>query len=288
MKRKNYFAGVLTLGFFLILPAGVFAGGSKQTAPEPAPVLQETPVPEENKEKIKMYFFYEELCGNCHTDVDRFISILQENLPLAERDQYPNTISMLNIHETMGRSVYMDVTDEMGLDRGMLETPFMILGGRVFQGYDSIASNIKEAYLTAAEDLYVGGLPYNPRTRKTGAALFDDYSVNPDHVTMVYFYRIVCPYCAQVTPFIDALPKTVVVNGKERPLDIIRINTRSGNNGERVAAFFDAWNVPDEDRMVPIVFFSNSYLADVEPITSELNTRLAEPPVPWKLISEKK
>ena len=275
---------------FLIFPA--FArgagtrgsGGANSEASLPSSSGPVNSTVSSSTEKIIGYFFYEELCGICREDEDKFISILQEKLPLAERDQYPNSFQTINIYGTSGRNDYIRITDELGLDRGMLQTPFLVLGGRVFQGYDSISANIREAYLTAAEDLYVYHRPYSPRTRKTGDNLFDDYSVNPDHVTMVYFYRITCLECAEVTPLIDGLPKTVLVNGKSQTLDIIRINTRSGNNGERVAAFFEAWQVPDKDRMVPIVFFSDSYLAGIDAISSGINQRLSAPPKPWRLL----
>ena len=255
------------------------AGTYSQSSPAPAGVPENT-----SEERIMGYFFYEELCGNCNDDEVNFMSILQEKIPVAERNKYPHIFRTVNIYETEGRGIYERVSSELGLDRGLLEAPFLILGGRVFQGYDSISANIREAYLTAAEDLFVYKRPYNPRTRKTGENLFDDYSVNPDHVTMVYFYRITCPECAEVTPIVDALPKTVLINGRERPLDIIRINTRSGNNGERIAAFFTAWEVPDRDRMVPIVFFSDSYLAGYNMISAELPESLSRTPVPWKLL----
>jgi thiol-disulfide isomerase/thioredoxin len=283
---------VLIFLIFLIFPVfarGAGTRGSGGTNSEGALPSSSVPVGStvsSGTERINAYFFYEELCSLCHEDENKFISILQEKLPLAERDQYPNNFQSINIYSVSGRQVYMQVTDELGLDRGLLQTPFLVLGGRVFQGYDSISTNIREAYLTAAEDLYVYRRPYNPLTRKTGDNLFDDYPVNPDHVTMVYFYRITCPECAEVTPIIDSLPKTVSVNGSARALDIIRINTRSGNNGERVAAFFEAWQVPDKDRMVPIVFFSDSYLAGIEAISAGINQRLSEPPKPWKLLPE--
>jgi thiol-disulfide isomerase/thioredoxin len=281
----------------LFLPVGIFAKASseKNTQEKDArnpgsagivgePALSGT----EGGSVIEGHFFYEELCSSCTADMDRFASILQEKLPMDERDQYPNSFRGFNIHETIGRARYVELTDELGLDRSLLETPFFIIGGRVFQGYDSISANIKEAYLTAAEDLYVNKRPYNPRTKKTGSALFDDYPVNPDHATLVYYYRITCPECAKTTPIIDALPKMVQVNGKERPLDIIRINTRSGNNNERIAAFFEAWQVPDKDRMVPIVFFSDSYLAGIEAISEGLQRSLIRTPMPWKLLPERR
>jgi hypothetical protein len=216
--------------------------------------------------------------------MDRFISILEEKLPLEERERYPNSFHLTNVYESVGRTQYVKVTDELGIDRDMLTLPVLILGGRVYQGYDNISSNIREAYLTAAEDLYVYNRPYSPRTRKTGENLFGDYPVNPDNVTIVYLYRIVCEECAKATPVIDSLPKTVMVDGRERPVDVIRINTRSGNNGERVAALFEAWQVPDRDRMVPFVFFSDSYLMGFEAISSGLLEGLGKTPIPWRLL----
>ncbi|MDR2631135.1 MAG: hypothetical protein LBC60_09450 [Spirochaetaceae bacterium] len=69
----------------------------------------------------------------------------------------------------------------------------------------------------------------------------------------------------------------IMVEGKAVPLDIIRINTRSGNNSERVTAFFDRYQVPDEDRMVPIIFLADSYLAGFQAITVVLDARLKTP-----------
>lgn len=271
---KSHLSLFITV-IILLFPAALFGRG----ADEKESVVQE---------RINAYFFFEELCGSCNDDVEKFTSILSDKLPLSERQQYPNNFNIHNIYESYGQQEYVKVTDGLGIDRSSLSLPLFIVGGRVFQGYDSITANIREAYLTAAEDLYVYKRPYNPRTRKTGVHLFDDYTVNPENVTVVYFYRITCPECAQVTPIIDALPRTIQVNGKERLLDIIRINTRSGNNGERVIAFFEAWQVPDADRMVPIVFFSDSYLAGFDAISAGLKQELNKTPVPWKLLNERK
>ena len=148
-----------TVIFFIILisifiPSDLFGLGvkdEKQAAffETAASVSEREPAPQE---KVEGYFFYEELCELCHDDVNRFISIVQDELPLEEQDQYPNSIFTVNIYETAGRALYVQITEDMGIDRDMLTIPFMVLGGRVFQGYDNIKSNIREAYLTAAED----------------------------------------------------------------------------------------------------------------------------------------
>lgn len=237
---------------------------------------------------VDMYYFYEELCGSCSDDAtEAFYSILNERVPYEELEQYPHRVHTINVYEQQGRPVWEQVTDEMGLDRGALQTPLLIVGGRVFQGHENIANNIREAFLTACEDMFVYKRVYNPATRKTGEQLFDDYAIDPDHVTLVYYYRITCPECAKVKPLIDTLPASVMVNGEQVPLDIIRINTRSGNNGDRIAAFFEAYNVPDTDRMVPIVFFSDSYFVGVDAIKAGISSKLAEVPGTWRLLRPK-
>jgi hypothetical protein len=131
--------------------------------------------------------------------------------------------------------------------------------------------------LTAGEDLFVNKRVYNPGKKKTGKELFDDYRTRPGHLSLVYFYRITCEECGKVTPLIDSLPGNIKVEGRALPLDIIRINTRSGNNAERIAAFFERYQVPDEDRMVPIVFLADTYLAGHEAIAAGLVPRLETP-----------
>ena len=228
-------------------------------------------------EKIDLFFFYENNYAPCN-EPEKFNNTVSDKLPPEIRNSYPHTIYTINTAEIDGRKTYEQITDAMGLDRKLLSQPLLIAGGRVYQGHETIAANILEAFLTAGEDIFVNHNFYNPALRKTGGRLYEDYSVNTDHVTMVYFYRIVCPDCNRIKPLIDGLPKTVARGGKEVPLDIVRINTRSGNNNERVADFFDRYRVPNEDRMVPIIFFGDGYLAGVESITGKLQEKLAAIP----------
>jgi hypothetical protein len=263
MKFRNYlriFAAVLLL-------AGCVGGG------RPVPAAGPSDLPD----KVRLYYFYENLCHLCD-EQGKYYTMLNEQLPLEERDRYPHDFPVYNVYDTFGRGEYARVTDSMGINRDMLTLPVLIAGGRVFQGFENITGNIREAYLTAAEDIYVNKRVYNPAARKTGDRLFEDYPVRADHLNMVYFYRITCPECAKVTPFIDGLPGTVGTEDGDVPLAVTRINTRSADNGERIAAFFEAYGVPDADRMVPIVFLADSYLAGAEAINGNLEARLKQRP----------
>jgi len=227
-------------------------------------------------EKVELFYFYEQSCESCN-EIEDFFKILSNQLPREVRDRYPHTIYTINTFSAEGRKTYEQVTDAMGLNRLQLQAPMLIAGGRVYQGRDTISANIQEAYLTAAEDIFVFGSFYNPALRKTGSRLFEDFSLKPNHVTMVYFYRTTCPSCEELSPFINALPGMVNTGGRQIPLNIIRINTRSGNNSDRVMAFFEKYRVPDIDRKVPIVFLEDSYLSGAESITGNLQAKLSAP-----------
>ncbi|MDR3172676.1 MAG: hypothetical protein LBU19_00370 [Treponema sp.] len=245
--------------------------------------VSDTP-PAELPDKVELYYFYEETCELCN-EGGRYFTILDEKLPNEDRNRYPHDFPAYNIYHTSGRAKYEEITDSMGISRDTLNLPVLIAGGRIFQGFETIANNIREAYLTAGEDIFVNRRVYNPAVKKTGDRLFEDYPVRSDHINIVYFYRITCPECAKAAPFIDGLSETVKVDGRTIPLTITRINTRSGNNGERIAAFFEAYGVPDAERIVPIVFFADSYLSGAEAINGGLQERLERKPDAVNLIT---
>ncbi len=237
------------------------------TKVQPSPISQ-TELPEQ----IEMYYFHEGICDSCDPTKE-FDQIAKEQLE-SVRDIYPYSIERICIYQNGGRTKYEEICRELGLDKDSLELPLLVVGGKLYQGHESIEKNIKEAYLTTGEDIFERGYVYHPKEKKTGRELFDDYKANPENITLVYFYRIVCDECKQVKPIIDQLPKTVEIEGKQVNIDLIRINTRSGNNGDRVTAFFDEYEVPDEDRMVPIVFTASGYYAGIDRISELLAAEL--------------
>jgi hypothetical protein len=130
---------------FLILFTGCASSPGVDLLPESSP---------ESIPKIEAYFFYEELCSICN-ESGPFFDILEEKLPFTERNQYPNVFYLMNVLDATGRAEYIRLTDEMGITRrDSLDSPLLILDGRAFQGYESISGNIKEAYFTAAKNLF--------------------------------------------------------------------------------------------------------------------------------------
>ena len=116
---------------------------------------------------------------------------------------------------------------------------------------------------------------YDPLEERTVAQQLEDYPLEKGSATVVYFYRLTCEECIQTEEeFMDTLPEQVEADGKSYPRQVVRINTRSGSNNEILQAFFEAYQVPEEDQMVPIVFTSQGYLAGYEDITQNLLPQL--------------
>ena len=91
--------------------------------------------------------------------------------------------------------------------------------------------------------------------------LFNQFSISGEDTVAVYCYREDCPECIDLEPFIENLPQIVTVEDEQVKVNLIRLNTREDNNRERIYALFEAYGVPEDDQMVPIVFFSDGYLA---------------------------
>lgn len=219
-------------------------------------------------DKIDVYFFHDTACGSCD-GTEEFMELFANTLGDV-REENPYQIHTYNVFQTAGREKYESLTQTMGIPTDGLDFPLLIVGGKAFSGMESIQKNLREAFLTASEDLFVYQSPYMPSQKKETENPFEDITVPADSSTFVYFYRITCDECIQTGEFLDTLPSSIEANGVTSELEMIRFNTRSGENGLRISTFFEAYQVPPEDQMVPIVFLRDRYLAGYDAISQNL------------------
>ena len=207
---------------------------------------------------VEMIFIYDEACATC-IGAREFHEMVAEQLG----DEYPFSVRTINIFHSGAMDNFMNISyNLLGMDASEIQLPALIMGGQVYQGMDAIQTNLLEAYLTTGHDLFVNGFVFNPRYQRTGTELFYDYQIEPSHINLVYLYRVVCPACIEIEPLLATLPESV----ETIPLELVRINTRSGNNREKVIALFDKFQVPDERRMVPILFTVNDHFTGPDEI----------------------
>ncbi|MCL2420391.1 MAG: hypothetical protein FWD03_00905 [Defluviitaleaceae bacterium] len=257
MKKLDRRLGLVTA---LLLALLFVACGPAEAPPAPDPL----------PEVVEMFFIYEELCASCD-GTEAFYRIVREQLGGGISETHPYAIITINTFNSGGQQRFEELSyNLLAMDASALRLPVLIVNGQALQGLDEIAAGLREAYLTAGDDLFVHQRIFNPRYQRTGDELFADFPINPDSLTLVYFYRLVCFACTEIEPLIDGLPETVEIDGRQAAVDVIKINIRSGNNIDRVLAFFDTYQVPDEDRMVPIIFTASGYYAGPEDITEAI------------------
>lgn len=238
-----------------------------KTAEEPVPL----------PEQVEINYFYNQPCASCE-EPDVFWEMVREELE-GVADKYPYQANVYNVFRTADANARDAVFSALGFDEKMIRTlsyPVMTINGTVYYGNEDIKASLREAYLTAGEDIFVNkrGV-YNPTKEQTFAELTDAYPVQKGASAIVYFYRTVCGECIETDEeIISKLPEKIKVKGEEMPLQVIRINTRSGRNAEIIREFFSEYQVPQADQMVPIVFTSGGYLAGYDKISAALITEL--------------
>lgn len=246
-------------------------------------LLAAAPVPAEEAppSPFTLYFFHDTACASCD-GTEEFLALFSQEL-VGVMDRVPYELKMYNVFQTGGSDAFDAVCAQYGLDKSTLYFPLVIVEGKVALGMEAIGSNLLEMFLTAGE---TNALPPAQRALVAGAAdtsepLFagfaQAYGVAPGDSALIYFYRITCEECQQTAPVIDGLPAEITMEGKTRPLRVIRLNTRAGAlNGPRIRELFKRYNVPEQDQMVPIVFLADTYLAGYEQISAHLLSSLEQ------------
>ncbi|HJC56740.1 MAG TPA: hypothetical protein H9700_05140 [Candidatus Eisenbergiella intestinipullorum] len=248
MKKGSIFLLLLCICLLLTAGCGAGSGGEPERAQgtesvEETERAQGTESAEETDqadgtEALAIYFFHDTACGSCD-GTKEFREIISEQLYPYEKAR-PYRLNVKNVFKSEERSRAEEILAEQGLTMQEVSFPMMLINGKVYEGLDEIAANIQKEYF---------------------AGMVSE---------AVYFYREDCPECIGLSAFLDSLPETVKVGSVSVPVALQRFNSREGDNGDRIRALFDAYQVPEEDQMVPIVFVGDRYLAGAEEIEENL------------------
>lgn len=230
---------------------------------------------EQEVEPIPLYFFHDTACGSCNGDED-FMEIYAEQLEGIDKNKYSCRLYTCNTFETSGRNIKNKVAAEWGISVDSIQEPSMLLNGQVFNGMDSIRTNLREQYLSAWEDGRTAVSEIKEENILPADQLFDEWKIDPSEQTVIYFYRITCDECIKTEPIVDAVPETIRVNGEETSVNLIKINSRGQRNSDRIYMLFEEYEVPEKDQMVPIVFLREEYLAGYEQISTGLTEKLEQ------------
>lgn len=123
----------------------------------------------EQPENVEIHFFYNQPCASCDGTKELF-EIVSEELDDVS-DLYPYMVSVYNVFRKEDAQIRDSELKKLGFQEelaGSLTYPIMTVNGNIYFGTDSIRSSIREAYLTAGEDLFVYGRGvYDPTKNET-------------------------------------------------------------------------------------------------------------------------
>lgn len=218
---------------FLLLLTGCGSPKEQETPPAQGSLTEN-----EEENMVSIYFFHETACGSCN-GTEEFQNLVHDQL-YAYYDMYPYRLSMYNVFKSEGKASAEKILEEAGLQINEISWPAALIHGDLYEGMDEISDKLIAAYLKEAES------------------------------SALYFYRSDCQECIDLKPYMESLPETVSIGGQEIPFRLVSLNSREGDNGDRIRALFEEYGVPDEDQMVPFIFLNHTWLAGQEEIESRL------------------
>ncbi len=216
---------------------------------------QESTVAEENNDEnvVDLHYFYDNPCASCDDEKEIF-QIASEEIIDSEVEYRIKTYNIFEVHDY---ETYLTLLAEYGIKDTSQDVPLLLVNGTILSGTEVIRSRINEQLLVASEEKEkkVDVILDNQLDEEM---LFSHIDIDSNKNTGLYFYRISCPDCQAVEEQINQV--------EADELELLKFNTRSGRNGDRIRLLFEQYQVPEEDQVVPIIFFADTYLAGEEDI----------------------
>jgi hypothetical protein len=108
-----------------------------------------------------------------------------------------------------------------------------------------------------------------------GSDFSDDLpQVDPNVSYVVYFYVDACRDCERTELFFETLPESITITGSLSTVQITKRNIFSGDNVSLYMEMISAYDVPEQEQSVPILFLTSSYLSGYENIKENLSANL--------------
>ena len=201
-------------------------------------------IPLAHAESHEVTYFYRNYCESCSPEEDfaeTFYQLTGTKLEDCEFTAY-------NVVKSAGQQAYEEAKSAHSIENDTL--PMVIVDGVVYSGAGEMESALVQTSLTWYETT---------------------------DSTIAYLYTPACESCAEVKALLDALPESVTVQRGNQTFEseIMIISVDASADSSTAMALFEAYNVPDEQRITPSVFFGDTSLNGAEAITRDLENALS-------------
>ncbi len=223
-------------------------------------------------EPVKLYYYYFSACGACK-ESDKFYDMAGSVLKGIDNSGY-QIITVNVFKEAMPESLRLFLeTNNMKAED--ISYPMLVSGNNYIMGLENIEKNMRELLLNSLDNKSFS--PGSGSRKPTGNSLEQKNGYKGIQGTsdknssyFIYFNTSSCSDCNKTQAFIKTLSDGYKLNigGKtvNSPLIIEHKNIAQENNLVLLQSLFEYYNVPEDNREVPVMFYSKGYISGYDNI----------------------
>lgn len=199
---------------------------------------------------IQVYYFFNNPCASCD-EREKISSLLQE----ANHDEDKKIDYQFydyNLFHKGNEEIFDRICKEQGINRKTIDLPLLIIGDQYVYGWSHIQESAAEMLQASQREVSEQG----------------NQEVAEDELKFIYFYTNGCDDCDKVSKVLDQLGKVYPSNGIEYQVSIERKEV--SKNYEEVSNYFEAYQVPEKEQVVPILFYAEGYLSGYYQVKDQL------------------
>jgi hypothetical protein len=225
---------------------------------------------EENRTvRLQVYYGYSNPCELCH-DEEEFIRLF--NQATADVPGRPEIYyNGFNVFKTGMARQFDYYASRTGIDVSGLPLPVLIIGDEYLAGEESIREGLRELFIRQTESAHSEiSVPSSPGGEPAAGASDLQYpAVSPGESVLVCFVTSACENCEKAGAYLGRLPESInFTGGESSPVRVIYYNVAENEGLTAARQFFEAYQVPDNEQLVPLVFYTGGYLSGYANIQS--------------------
>jgi hypothetical protein len=225
--------------------------------------------------KLDVYYVTNNPCETCH-EYENFLSAFQQALG---QDAAHCKVTKVYLLTEQGKATFDSLCQKLAIPREDRIPPMLIVGSQYITGLQNIETNGCALYLAEKNNRKYSpgaslGAPAATTAAHTAAA-----SAGPDDSYLLYFTTELCGACKDTKEYLATLPALVdATDGQRTVHSRIVLDVRSTTDYKNMTLLtnlYEKWNVPEDERTVPVVFYASGWLRGADAIRGSLMKELA-------------
>jgi sulfite exporter TauE/SafE len=221
---------------------------------------------------LTIHYAYNNPCELCRDDVE-FLELFNRKIRDVP-DRPFIAFQSYNLFHSGPSLRFDELCRELGINREGLTLPVLVIGNEYIAGEGDIYNGLRDLYIRQKETAPVRVKPATAAGSRPSSsapvpakAPRDFPAAGPDNSTLVCFVTTACENCVKIEDLLNRLPGEITIkDGSTTSLNIYYFNVAESEGLPAIRLFFEAYAVPEEDQLTPIVFYSGGYLSGLADI----------------------